>query len=91
MAAAARVTELPNSIDENNGLPMPPVDAVDAALDSPVNVWITAAIPPPPIIASVHFNKGDKSKTTEAVKIIPAITATGEAIVSRILSTKGIK
>lgn len=91
IAEAAKVMELPNSTDENTGLPMPPVVVVDAALVNPVKVWIVAAAPPPPIIASAHLIRGDISTITEAVKMIPAITATGEAIVSRRLSTHGIK
>src|SRR5699024_3135554 len=51
---------------------------------------VTEATPPPPITEILNVKNGSKSAIKEAVKIVPAITATGVAIVFIKLSTIGI-
>src|SRR3972149_2885475 len=90
IANAANVKELPDSTVESTELPKPPVVIDDVILVTPVSAWIVPATPPPAIMASVHLRSGDIPVTTDAIKIMPATTAMGDAIVSRILSTHGM-
>lgn len=71
-------------------LPKPAVDTEEAALIETVPVCIRPATPPPAIIARDHLRNGEISVITDADTIIPAITASGDAIVSSVLSIKGI-
>jgi hypothetical protein len=91
IAMADKVIALPDSSVEIAGFPNPPVVNDDVALVTPVSAWIVPATPPPAIIANVHFISGEISVITEAIKTAPAITAIGEVIVSKALSTQGIK
>ena len=82
--------DVPVSTVETIGFAIPPVVAVDvkrAALDVPA---ITAAVPPPAIIAKAHVISGLKSATVETMTAVPAIAANGTAIVSSKLSTNGM-
>src|SRR5699024_1621041 len=55
-----------------------------------VVICVNEATPPPPITEILHVKNGSKSAIKEAVKIVPAITATGVANVFIKLSTIGI-
>ena len=68
---------------EIKGFPNPPVSAEDLVRSATVAPWINAAAPPPAIMANVHFRKGDSSITMEAVAIVPAMMAVGDAIRSK--------
>jgi len=90
MAMIDIVIEPPSSIVASNGLARPPVPAVDAPRANTVVPWTSPAIPPPAMIARVHFKNGLVFVTIEAVIIVPATIAAGEAIVSNRWSTHGI-
>jgi len=72
-----------NSKVETTGFKAPPVDAEDFARSATVVPCTNPAIPPPAIRASVHFKNGEMSVITDAVTIVPAMTAAGVAIMSR--------
>ena len=78
---------VPVSKKETTGLPNPPVVTVDVnrvALELPD---ITAAVPPPAIIANVQVISGLKLLRVESITMVPAIAAKGTAILSSRLST----
>ena len=80
---------IPSTIDTSI-LPIPPVTTVLVPRTAKVVICVTEATPPPPITEILHVKNGSKSAIKEAVKIVPAITATGVAIVFIKLSTIGI-
>lgn len=81
---------VPVSTVETIGLPIPQVVADDVKRVAAVAELIAAAVPPPAIMAKPHVNSGLKSTNVEAMTAVPAMAANGIAIVSKILSTKGI-
>lgn len=91
MASMEIPTEAVVSVAVTIGFPNPPVVKEDAPLVIVVKPWTTPAAPPPAIIASVHFSNGSISTIEDAITTVPAITAVGPEIVSKRLSTKGIK
>jgi len=78
------------SIVETAGFPKPPVNARDFVRRATVVPWMMDAAPPPAIMAKVHFKKGDNSTTKEAVTMVPATMAAGDAIRSNKWSSQGI-
>ena len=83
--------EVPVSTVETIGFPKPPVVAVEANRVVPEEPEIAAAVPPPAIIANAQVTTGLKSDTVESITAVPASAAKGTAILSKALSTKGIK
>lgn len=81
--------EIPSNIDTNT-FPMPPVITVLVPRINKVVSWEMDAMPPPPMIETLQVKKGSNSPIKDAVKIEPAMTATGVAIVFMTLSTNGI-
>ena len=59
------------------GFPKPPVVTVDASLVVLEVPAITAAVPPPAIIASDHVTTGLKSATVDIIIVVPARAANG--------------
>ena len=84
------IVAVPVSTVETIGLPSPPVVAVEVNRVAAVAELIAAAVPPPAIMAKPHVIKGLKSTNVEAMTAVPAMAANGMAIVSKILSIKGI-
>ncbi len=83
--------EVPVSMVETIGFATPPVVAVDVmrvALEVPE---IAAAVPPPAIMANAQVTTGLKSDTVESITAVPANAANGTEMVSKRLSTYGIK
>lgn len=72
------------------GLAIPPVVAEEVNRMAAVFPFITAAVPPPAMIAKDHVTKGFKSLTVAIITAVPAIAANGTAMVSRRLSTHGM-
>lgn len=84
-------TDVPVSSTDTMGLPNPAVVALEANLvvvDVPATA---AAVPPPAIMAKDQVITGFKSATVDSMMAVPANAANGTAILSRRLSTKGIK
>lgn len=84
-------SEVPVSKVETTGFAIPPVVTVDASrveLDEPA---ITAAVPPPAMIAKDQVITGLKSDTVDNITAVPANAANGTAILSNRLSMYGIK
>jgi len=72
-----------SSREEKNTLPVAAVRAEDFVRKMTVIPWTMAAVPPPAISASVHFRNGEISITIEAVAMMPAMIAAGDAIRSK--------
>ena len=86
----AIMTDVPVSIVETNGFPKPAVETVDPNLVALAELFTTAAVPPPAIIAKAQVTTGLKSATVDTITAIPANVAKGIATVSNKLSTTGI-
>ena len=84
-------TDVPDSTVEITGFAIPAVVAVDANLVVEVELFIAVAVPPPAIIANIQVKNGSKFATVDSIIAVPAIAANGIAIVSKILSTQGIR
>ncbi len=82
--------ETPVSIVVTIGFAKPPDVAVEANRAVLVDPVITAAVPPPAIIASDHVITGLKSATVDNITVVPASAAKGTAMLSSKLSTYGI-
>jgi len=83
--------EAPASVVDKTGFAIPQVVVEEVNLNKPVECCIVPANPPPAIIASDHFNKGEKSARTEPITSAPAIIEAGPAMVSKRLSNQGKK
>lgn len=81
----------PVSIVETTGLATPAVVVVDASLVAPDVPEITAAVPPPAMIANAQVISGLKLATVDTITAVPATAAKGTATESSRLSTNGIK
>ena len=82
---------LTHSPVEMTGFPTPPVVAVDKPRKATVPNCTAPAVPPPTINAVAQAINCDISPLlTAIVDTVPAMTAAGVAIMSRILSTQGI-
>lgn len=79
------------SMKETTGLPIPPVVAVDVNLVALEVPDITAAVPPPAIIANAQVISGLKLTSVDNTTMVPAKPDSGIAILSSRLSTYGIK
>lgn len=82
---------VPVSMKETTGFPIPPVAAVDVNLVALEVPDMTAAVPPPAIIANAHVISGLKLTSVDKTIMVPAKPAKGTAILSSRLSTYGIK
>ena len=82
---------VPVSIKETTGLPIPPVVAVDVNLVALELPDMTAAVPPPAIIANAQVISGLELTSVDNTTMVPAKAAKGTAILSSRLSTYGIK
>ena len=82
--------EVPVSIAENMGLPIPAVDTLEPKRVVDVVLFMASAVPPPAIIAKAQVITGLKSATVKTIKAVPAMVAKGTAIVSNALSATGI-
>ena len=83
--------EVTVSTVETIGFPKPPVAAVDVKRVTLEDPEIVAAVPPPAIIANAQVITGLKSETVDSIIAVPAKAANGMEMVSKTLSTKGIK
>ena len=79
-----------NSAEETKTLPAPAVKTDDFVRSVTVTPCTMAATPPPAIMANVHLRNGEISITIEAVAIVPATIAAGEAIRSKSWSSQGM-
>lgn len=82
--------EVPVSIVETIGLPIPAVETVEPNRVTLEELFTAAAVPPPAIIAKAQVITGLRSATVETITAVPAIVAKGMAIVSKALSIIGI-
>ncbi len=89
--AVDTTTAVPVSTVDTTGFAKPPVVAVDVNLPVAFAPFIAAAVPPPAIIANDHVITGSRFATVETITAVPAIAANGIAILSKALSTHGIK
>lgn len=78
------------SSNEINGLTIPAVPAVLAVRTAVVVSCEMEAVPPPAMIAILHFRNGSISPINAAVNKIPAVIAAGVAIIFMTWSTSGI-
>ena len=83
-------TEVPVSIVDTTGFATPAVETVDPKRVALAELLIDAAVPPPAIIAKAQVITGLKSAIVDTITAVPAIVASGIAIVSKALSTTGI-
>jgi len=91
IAAVVTTVAVPVSTADTSGFPNPPVVAVDTNLPEAEAPLIAEAVPPPAIIARDHVTTGSKLATVETMTAVPAMAAKGIAILSRRLSTQGMK
>ena len=89
MARREVITDPASSSVAIAAFPIPPVNKDDLARSAVVDPCKRPAIPPPAMIATIHFSEGGMSVITDAVKIVPAMMETGEAIASITLSSQG--
>lgn len=82
--------DVPVSMVETSGLPNPAVETVEVTRDAPAALFMAAAVPPPAIMANAQVMTGFKSATVDTITAVPAMVASGMAIVSSKLSTNGI-
>lgn len=82
--------EVPVSIVETIGFPIPAVDTVEPNLVALAELFIAVAVPTPAIIANAQVTTGLKSATVETITAVPAMVAKGIAIVSKALSIMGM-
>lgn len=84
------IIDVPVSIVDTTGFPMPAVETVDPNLVALAELFTAAAVPPPAIMAKAQVITGLKSATVDTITAVPAIVASGIAMVSKALSTTGI-
>lgn len=89
--AAVTATAVPVSTVETMGLATPPVVAVEVNLVAAPAPFIAVAVPPPAIIANDQVTIGSNPATVLTITAVPAMAAKGTAILSKRLSTQGIK
>ena len=75
---------------DTNGLPMPAVLADEARRMPDSAVLTVDAVPPPAIMLNPHFIISFDSANWDENRSVPAIADNGMAMLSMILSTKGI-
>jgi hypothetical protein len=91
MEAVLTATAAPVSTVDTNGFANPPVAPVEANLPVAFAPLMAVAVPPPAIMAKDHVMTGSILLAVETTAAVPAIPAKGRAIVSRALSTQGMK
>ena len=91
MDAVETTAAVPVSTVETIGLATPPVVAVEVNLPAALAPLMADAVPPPAIMANDHVTTGSKLATVDTITAVPAMAASGRAIVSKALSTHGIK
>lgn len=84
------INEAPVSTVETRGFAKPAVDTVEVTRDAPAALLITAAVPPPAIMANAQVITGFKSANVDTITAVPARLAKGMAMVSSKLSTNGM-
>lgn len=89
--AVVTTAAVPVSIAEIPGLANPPVVVDEVSLLVAEAPLIAVAVPPPAMIASDQVTTGSRSATVDTITAVPAIAASGMAMLSRRLSTQGIK
>lgn len=82
---------VPVSTAEITGFAIPAVVADDTNLVELVDPLIAREVPPPAIIAKAQVMEGSRSLTTATIMAVPAMAAKGTAMVSKALSTHGIR
>ena len=82
--------EVPVSTVATTGFAIPPVEAVEVIRIAEAFPLITAAVPPPAIIAKAQVKTGLKSAIVATITTVPATVARGMAIVSNKLSNQGM-
>ena len=83
-------TEVTVSSVVTKGFPKPAVETVDPNLVALAELFTTAAVPPPAIMARAQVTTGLRSATVDTIIVVPARVASGIAIASKRLSTTGI-
>jgi len=89
--AVETATAVPVSTTDTTGLAKPPVVADEVNRPAALAPFIIVAVPPPAIIAKAHVVTGSKPATEDTIAAVPAIPAKGIAMLSKRLSTHGIK
>ena len=89
--AVETTTAAPVSTVDTMGLAIPPVVAVEVNRPVAFAPLMAVAVPPPAMIAKDQVTTGSKSATVDTITAVPAIPAKGMAILSKALSTQGIK
>lgn len=82
--------DVPVSIVDTTGFPKPAVETVEPNRVALAVLFTAAAVPPPAIIAKAQVITGLRSATVETITAVPAMVASGIAMVSRALSTTGM-
>ena len=82
--------DVPVSIVDTIGFPKPAVETVEPNLVALAELFTAAAVPPPAIIAKAQVITGLKSATVDTITAVPAMVASGIAMVSKKLSTTGM-
>lgn len=90
MEANDITTAPPVSTVETTGFPRPAVLTEDVNRVPAEALLTTLAVPPPAMMAKTHVIIGESSAMVETITAVPAIAAKGTAILSSILSIKGI-
>jgi len=91
MDAVETTAAVPVSKVETMGFAIPPVVAVDVSLPAAFAPFIAEAVPPPAIMAKDQVTTGSKLATVDTITAVPAMAARGKDIVSKALSTHGMK
>ena len=91
MEAVLTATAAPVSTVDTNGLANPPVVPVEANLPVALAPLMAVAVPPPAMMAKDQVITGSILLAVLTTAAVPAIPAKGRAMVSRALSTHGIK
>jgi hypothetical protein len=89
-ASTVHTKHAPASMVDTNGLPSPPVEAVDSARTPTVEIWTVPLVVPPTMMLSDHRKAGSSSPNDVDMSNIPPRIAAGEATVSRRLSNHGM-
>src|SRR6056297_4355769 len=89
--AVLTATAAPVSTVETIGFANPPVVPVDVNLPAAFAPLMAVAVPPPAIMANDQVTTGSKFAAVDTTPAVPAIPAKGIAILSRALSTQGMK
>ena len=89
--AVETATAVPVSTTDTTGFAKPPVVVEEVNLPAAFAPLIMVAVPPPAMMAKAQVVTGSKPATDDTIAAVPAIPARGIAILSKRLSTQGIK